>query len=72
MDFEYKTTSKKATTGSRSINQMTCEHPAVLFYSDDLWFKCEKCGKKLVKFNDVKDFYSFCNFIGKLPEKIMA
>ncbi len=51
---------------------MTCDHPAVLFDMDDLWFKCEKCAKKLIKVFDVNDFFSFCNFIGKDPKKIMA
>jgi len=51
---------------------MTCNHPAVLFYKENLYFKCEKCGEIVMRVFDIKDFFGFCKIIGKDPEKIMA
>jgi len=42
---------------------MTCNHKSIFYSKDDLFFKCKKCGEKLI-FCNYDAYRMFCGYVG--------
>ncbi len=49
-----------------------CNHPSILFFVEDLTFRCMKCNNKLIKLSGEKEFRIFCELSGKDPKSLMV
>ncbi len=44
---------------------MTCNHASIYYSMKEFWFKCKKCGEKLV-YCDFQSYQMFCKYL-KIP-----
>jgi hypothetical protein len=51
---------------------MTCEHLKILFYEENLAFRCIECEEELVKLASITEFRLFCELSGIDPKTLIA